>query len=54
MQKKFLLGLLLMLGVFIVGCSNDGPITLVDDQDKEVAFENREKPALVFFFTGVG
>jgi hypothetical protein len=54
MRKRFLLGLLSMVGIFIIGCSNNGPIKLLDDQGAEIAFEDRANPALVFFFTGVG
>lgn len=53
MKKSFLFLMLLMVGAFVIGCSNDGPLTLHDDQGTEVQFENMEQPALVFFFTGV-
>ena len=53
MRKSFLFVLLIMVGALIAGCSNDGPITLVDEQGKDVVFENMERPALVFFFSGV-
>ena len=54
MRKSLLLVMMIMLGAFIAGCSNDGPITLLDTENKEVVFEKMDKPALVFFFTGVG
>lgn len=53
MKKSFLFGMLLILGVFIIGCSNDDALTLSDDQGNKISLENRDNPALVFFFTGV-
>ncbi|WP_187118916.1 hypothetical protein [Bacillus marasmi] len=52
MRKYIMIVLLIMIGLFITGCGNDGPITLQDDQGKDVTFENMDEPALVFFFTG--
>lgn len=52
MQKKLSLLLLLLVVLVLSGCGNDGPITLPDDQGKDISFENMEEPALVFFFTG--
>ncbi|MGJ7920284.1 hypothetical protein [Neobacillus sp. LXY-4] len=52
MRKHILLCLLLMVGLIMTGCGNDGPIALPDEDGKNVSFENMDKPALVFFFTG--
>lgn len=54
MRKMFLFVMLFMFGALAAGCSNDGPITLQDDQGQGVKIENLGKPALVFFFTGIG
>jgi hypothetical protein len=58
MRKSIFLIMLLMVGAIISGCSEDkseskGP-SLPDENGKEVAFENMDESALVFFFTGVG
>ncbi|CAM3842972.1 hypothetical protein [Mesobacillus zeae] len=53
MRKSLLLIFLVMAGVLISGCSGDDSLTLQDDKGKDVAFENMDQPALVFFFTGV-
>jgi predicted small lipoprotein YifL len=53
MRKLIVFVMMIAFGALIAGCSNDGPITLLDEQGKEVTFEKMDKPALVFFFTGV-
>ncbi|SEN61996.1 hypothetical protein SAMN05192533_11619 [Mesobacillus persicus] len=53
MRKSFLFMMFLLVGAIVMGCSNDGPLTLKDDQGQDVMFENRDTPALVFLFTGV-
>ncbi len=60
MRKFLFIMMFLMVSAFISGCSGDksesgsNAFTLPDENGKEVSFENMEKPALVFFFTGVG
>jgi hypothetical protein len=48
----FFLVLFMAMTAFVTGCS--GSDVLVDDEGKEVSFENQEQPSLIFFFTGVG
>ncbi|MEW9051130.1 MAG: hypothetical protein AB2392_08230 [Neobacillus sp.] len=48
----FFLVLFMAMMAFVTGCS--GSDVLVDDEGKEVSFENQEQPSLIFFFTGVG
>ncbi|MBT2692096.1 hypothetical protein [Bacillus sp. ISL-55] len=58
MKKLGFLMMLLMIGAFLSGCSEDKSestgLSLPDENGEEVSFENMEEPALVFFFTGVG
>ncbi|GAM13223.1 hypothetical protein [Mesobacillus selenatarsenatis] len=58
MKKLGFLMMLLMIGAFLSGCSEDKSestgLSLPDENGEEVSFENMDKPALVFFFTGVG
>jgi len=41
---------ILALVFALAGCS--GNKSILDDQGKEVSLENKDKPTLVFFFTG--
>lgn len=58
MRKSIFIFMLLMIGAFIAGCSDDKSeskgLSLPDETGEDVALENMEEPALVFFFTGVG
>lgn len=58
MRKFFFMIMILMVGAFISGCSDENSsssgLTLPDEQGNEISFENMEQPALVFFFTGIG
>lgn len=58
MRKSFFLIMLLMVGAFLSGCSGEKSeskgLTLPNENGEDVAFENMDEPALVFFFTGVG
>lgn len=58
MKKLGFLMMLLMIGAFLSGCSEDKSestgLSLPDENGEEVSFENMDEPALVFFFTGVG
>jgi hypothetical protein len=60
MRKWLLMILSILFIAFISGCSEEktesgsSGLTLPDENGKEVSFENMDKPALVFFFTGVG
>lgn len=58
MKKLVFLMMLLMIGAFLSGCSEDKSeskgLSLPDEIGEEISFENMEEPALVFFFTGVG
>ncbi|MEW8972140.1 MAG: hypothetical protein AB2411_16030 [Mesobacillus sp.] len=58
MRKSILFIMILMIGAFISGCSEEKTesegLSLPDENSEEVSFENMEEPALVFFFTGVG
>ncbi|WP_156424390.1 hypothetical protein [Bacillus sp. FJAT-27445] len=51
-KRKFLPAVLLLMAFALVlaGCS--GKKVLLDEQGKEVSLENKDKPSLVFFFTG--
>jgi len=51
-KRKYLLGFFLLMAFTFVlgGCS--GNKALLDDNGKEVSLENKDKPTLVFFFTG--
>jgi predicted small lipoprotein YifL len=53
MKTRIFILMLVLMGALIAGCSSDGPLALKDDQGTDVALENRDQPALVFFFTGV-
>ncbi|WP_181884520.1 hypothetical protein [Neobacillus piezotolerans] len=53
MHKRSFLRTVLFLAAFalvMAGCS--GKKVLLDEQGKEVSLENKDKPSLVFFFTG--
>jgi hypothetical protein len=54
MRKFFFVIMLLMVSAFMGGCSDDSAssLALPDEQGNEIAFEDMEQPALVFFFTG--
>lgn len=58
MKKLGFLVMLLMIGAFLSGCSEDKSestgLSLPDENGEQVSFENMDEPALVFFFTGVG
>ncbi len=59
MKKSLFFILILMTIAIISGCAGEkseetNSLALPDENGKEVQFENMEKPALVFFFTGVG
>ncbi|WP_158587483.1 hypothetical protein [Neobacillus notoginsengisoli] len=51
-NRKTLLSFFLLMAFTLVlaGCS--GNKALLDDKGKEVSLENKDKPTLVFFFTG--
>ncbi|WP_175596875.1 hypothetical protein [Bacillus sp. MRMR6] len=51
-KLKFFMVLFLAMNAFMTGCS--GSDILLDDEEKEVSFENQVQPSLIFFFTGVG
>ncbi|WP_193747682.1 hypothetical protein [Neobacillus niacini] len=55
-KKHFVLILsLLMLVIIGAGCTlNVEKSALKDEQGNTVSLDNKEKPTLVFFFTGVG
>jgi peroxiredoxin len=55
-KKHFMLILsLLMLVIVGAGCTpNEEKSALKDEQGNTVSLDNKEKPTLVFFFTGVG
>ncbi|WP_079508906.1 hypothetical protein [Mesobacillus jeotgali] len=59
MRKSiYIIMLLIIAAAIISGCSGDKSesksFSLPDEKGKNVSFENMEKPALVFFFTGIG
>ncbi|MGV2939164.1 hypothetical protein AB5I83_06200 [Mesobacillus sp. LC4] len=58
MRKSIFLIMLLMVGAIISGCSGEKSeskaLSLPNENGEDVAFENMDEPALVFFFTGVG
>lgn len=58
MRKSIFVLMLFIVGAIISGCSNENndsaTLSLPDENGKDVSFENMEKSALVFFFTGVG
>jgi peroxiredoxin len=53
MKKSFMFFILLIMGVLIVGCSNDTSDSSAPTPTKKVETKTVQKPALVFFFTGV-
>lgn len=55
-KKHFILILSLMMLVIIgAGCTpSEEKSALKDEQGNSVILDNKEKPTLVFFFTGVG
>jgi ABC-type Fe3+-citrate transport system substrate-binding protein len=60
MRKLYFVLMVLLAGLVLSGCSDEkldsgsSVFSLPDENGKEVSLENMDKPALVFFFTGVG
>ena len=53
MKKSFMLLVFLMMGILLVGCSNDASDSTPAKKVDESKVATDKKPALVFFFTGV-
>ncbi|WP_175384474.1 hypothetical protein [Bacillus sp. FJAT-27225] len=51
-RRSLYIGFCMLMAVAfaLAGCS--GNKAILDDQGREVSFDNKDKPSLVFFFTG--